>query len=64
MAARCWAIPRTCRCPSNGRKSGGHGDVQRAGRIYFAGGGDDWSGEGGHGFQGCWSNAQVKVSMT
>ena len=24
---------------------------------------NDWSGEGGHGFQCCWSNAQVKVSV-
>jgi len=25
---------------------------------------NDWSGEGGRGFQCCWSNAQVKVSVT
>ena len=24
---------------------------------------NDWSGEGGRGFQCCWSNAQVKVSV-
>ena len=24
---------------------------------------NDWSGDGGHGFQCCWSNAQVKVSV-
>lgn len=24
---------------------------------------NDWSGEGGHGFQCCWSNAQVKISV-
>ena len=24
---------------------------------------NDWTGEGGHGFQCCWSNAQVKVSV-
>lgn len=26
--------------------------------------GNDWSGEGGRGFQCCWSNAKVKVSVT
>jgi hypothetical protein len=25
---------------------------------------NDWSGDGGHGFQCCWSNAQVKISVT
>src|SRR5262249_554691 len=25
---------------------------------------NDWSGEGGRGFQCCWSNAQVKVTVT
>jgi len=24
---------------------------------------NDWSGDGGRGFQCCWSNAQVKVSI-
>jgi hypothetical protein len=24
---------------------------------------NDWSGEGGRGFQCCWSNAQVKISV-
>ena len=24
---------------------------------------NDWSGDGGRGFQCCWSNAQVKVSV-
>ena len=26
--------------------------------------GNDWSGEGGRGFQCCWSNAKVKVTVT